>query len=282
MTLGTLITFFTSYYLFKLTVLFIGIRFIWNTKGNDDPGFRLVWYGVGLFLLGETFCGVNIYITQRLVLSLEILHGVGMAAGFSVFFYGLWRILDSHVVHFTDDSRSCMLLRACTECDREEGGCQYQRLFGWFLLALALIALVPLFSPLKELRYAISEFNLQDLVSFSWIPDFVPFPGGTEFVHPVILDVLHKRVYPLIAAVSFTTSYLMLRFAGQGRDRITMAFAGLGLGTLSYSALKVILYSTIDELAYSALWEELTELLFIVLVVMTYRLFSQPKVSLKT
>lgn len=250
---------------------------MWQSRQNRDSGFRLLWYGVGLFLLGEVFCGVNIYITQRLVLPYEILHGAGMVAGFSLFFYAAWWIVDSHVVHFTDNSNPCVLKRFCASCDRDTGGCQYERFFGWLLMALAIISLLPFFAPLTQFSYFVEEFNIREVVGLSWVPDMVIFPGGYGYKHPIILEILDKRVYPAIACISFILSYMSLRLAGPGRDRLTMALAGMGMGSLSYAAMKVILYSILDELAYASLWEEGTELMFIVLVVLTYRLFSEGK-----
>ena len=250
---------------------------MWLTRENRDTGFRWLWYGVGLFLLGEVFCGINIYITQDMVLSWEILHGAGMVAGFSLFFYAAWRIIDSNVAHFSENSRPCVLLGFCGFCDREKGGCQYERLFGWFLLALAIMSVFPFFAPLKDLGYFVDEFSLREVVGLSWIPDMIIFPGGYEYVHPVILEVLDKRIYPGIALVSFLLSYFSLHLAGPKRDHLTMALFGMGMGSLSYAAMKVTLYSVLDELAFASLWEEGTELMFILLVFLTWRLFREGK-----
>lgn len=277
MSLGILLTWFTSYYVIKILVLVIGFWFMWTTRSNRSQDFRLLWYSVGLFLLGEVFCGINIYINQRLVLSFEILHGVGMAAGFSLFFYALWWIIDSRVVHFTDESRSCLLLRACEECDRDEGGCQYERLFGWLLIALAVLAAAPYFSPIEEIRYPVAELNLREVFGTPILPDVTLFPGGTQFVQPYILDFLVKRIYPGIALLMFLLSYVSLRWGGAKKDHLTVGLLAIGLGTLSFASLKLTIHSLFHELAFSSLWEELTELMFIVLVVLGYRLFAGGK-----
>jgi hypothetical protein len=221
---------------------------------------RAMW----AFLVGETLCAVNFIFYREENILLEFLHSYGMVVSFSLFFYGAMRFLDLRVLKFTAPEDKCALLGLCKDCYKyKETPCKLRRLFMFIVPATALIAFMPLTAKLGE--YFVQSKVFGDIAVF-----------GHEFS----LQLYETRFLPLVALIFFLLSFLVLWLRKEKGMASAKVLYAMGLGPLLFGWFRFVIFWSYERNSlWADVWEELTEFLFIALVL--WLVLQMPEVRRK-
>jgi rhodanese-related sulfurtransferase len=231
------------------------ILILWPKKSRD---LVLMRNAMLVFFIGENACTLNYLISSNQSIWLELMHGLGMVGMFFLLFWGVLRLFDERALHYNDPHKTCVLQRFCKHCWKKEPvACGLHRLALWLLPALAVVALIPLTMPLRPFKIVMPVF-LSDVV---WFKDF--WNLFVEF-----------RLYPILAALCFTITFLYLRRGRSGLVTAQLPFF-LALGFTSYSFFRFGLLLTFTEnQGWADWWEESTELIMIAMVLLFLEVFK--------
>lgn len=221
------------------------IILLWRQKARS---LILIRWGLVAFLLGEAFCAANYLAAGGENEVLEILHGLGMV-GLGIFVpWGLFVMADRYILRFSEDKANCGLLRLCGQCWKHTNvTCGLKQLFLFLSLALALIALMPLFAPLKPYHLTMMVFNVE-----------------THFKFSIMALQWELRLYPIIASLLMISSLALLWGGRKSIQRAQVPFF-VGLGFMLFSLFRFFLMTGYDNLPHWAnFWEETTELIMMV------------------
>jgi hypothetical protein len=171
-----------------------------------------------------------------------------MVVGFAFVAYALLEGFDQRIVKFSPEKERCAALSLCRACIKySDAPCGLKRLFTIMTPALAVLALMPFSVDLNTDAYQTEILGKMH-----------------HYFHPVSAQLLELRYCPALALLLFTASWLVLLFK---RNRpVALAkplFAGAA-GALSFGLLRMFFTLTFrDDLMWFDVWEEVTELLFI-------------------
>lgn len=215
-------------------------------------GISVLQWSVLIFLIGEAFCGVDIYLFQEMTLLNELIHETAMMFSFSGF---IW----SGMILFHFD-QACFGF-GCTQrslCQTDPEDCtQAQTMFGLLkiiLLGLMIIASMPFFAN-----------------PFSTTETLVAGIGGKIFGSYRIDDYsflwdFRLRLAPLIPlfAFAFVMIRLLIKTPLAKRDRIILYF---GFGFLVFILNRLfLLYVFRENGVWGNLFEEMQEFMVILLL----------------
>ena len=233
------------------------IRKLWRSAA---PDLALVRRGVVVFLIGETACAVNYLLYGMASVGLELVHGAGMALAGGILCLGLFEAVDRRVLFQFVDGAACSVLRLCGSCPvREQGkACRFVPLFVLACLGGAFVAMAPLTRP------AVARHAMRMMV----------------FGHPYVYDpqplqqLFEHRFCPIVAVLLLLTAALVLvgrRSARPKLERVLFCF-GLGFGT--FGVFRFALHHIYLKVPiWAEFWEESTELLAIVGIVVILHVF---------
>jgi hypothetical protein len=207
----------------------------------------LVRWGLLAFFVGEGACALNYLLGGPPSDALELLHGAGMVVMAALVPWGIFELLDEHVWRFTARDAPCGAIRLCRRCWKQEDvPCAMQRLFLFTIPALAVLAVLPLTSP-------IAPFDVTVVV----------FGANVDHVASEAVQRFEFRLLPVAAIVAFAVA---LALVARGQDGIRAArpwFFG-GLGALAFALLRFLLLRAYAPMpVWSDFWEEATELVAI-------------------
>ncbi len=212
---------------------------------------RLLWHGMLWFFLGELLCAANFYFHRPgLLFPIEILHGVGMVAMSALVPWGLWRLLDERVLRFNDAEQGCSVQRLCGRCwKRDPVRCGMHDLSIPLVVGLLAVALMPLCAPLRPTMFRTEVFG-----------------SMVEYGEPILNHLVELRLYPVVAALLFLATLVLMR-GGPGSLRRAEPVFFAALGFVFYPVLRHLLANAFRESLYwSDFWEELTELILVTTV----------------
>lgn len=237
-----------GYMLFCLALILILARARAWARSAALP-LRLLFWGLVLFDLGETFCALDFYTRApgKMMYPLDLLHGAGMV-GMGVFMpWALFRLADDRILRYADPRQPCAIQRFCGACwKRQDATCALHRLFLWSLPALAILCLIPFTLPLRPIHYLSNVFSTP-----------------VEYGPPILNELVETRGYALLGALSFMVSFFILR-GGPGSTRRAEFPFFLGIGFFGFALFRFFLHSSFSEaLNWSDFWEEITELIAI-------------------
>lgn len=224
---------------YMLLALVLGL-WLWPQRDRDVT---LIRWALLIFLAGEVSCALNIAIKTPADL-FEIGHQAGMVL-FGMFLpWGLLEFVDARVLNYSPDDRACSLQRLCQHCwKRENVPCGLQRLMRFALPCLAVVALVPLTTPLRTMNIQYDLFGVS-----------VPYRID------ILESLLVTRLFPIWAAWLFLVAFFTLGSRRSGLAQARTPFF-LGLGFLAFSLLRFLLLHTFwNRPFWSDAWEEMTEL----------------------
>lgn len=237
---------------------------LWRQSAADLAALR---WGLGFFLAGEAFCAANYLFFGGTSDFVEYLHGFGMTVCFGFTTYAVLEGVDERLVKLSPPQARCAALSLCRACIKHaDVPCGLRRLFEFLTPALAVVALMPLCAPLRPLAYTTTIL------------------GSTYgYAHTALDQAYEIRFCALAAAVLVLASWGVL-LSGR-RDAVALAkvlFAA-GLGPLGFGTLRLLLVSAYgDNLVWFDVWEELTELLFVLGVAVTLWLFRRSLLGAQT
>ena len=233
-----------AYMLLSLILLMI-------LRRRSAPDLFAVRLGLLAFLLGESFCAANYLAFGEASYLVEYLHMLGMALAFGAFTYALLEGLDARLVHYTPEGQRCAARALCPRCAKEgEAPCGFVRLFLALSLAGLALSAAPWCTAVQPAAMATTVFGAPYVYS-----------------HPAAYQLFELRWCPSIAAVLFAVSWFALRLrSGQGVPLAKAAFSA-GAGFLGFGVFRLVLFSAYrDDLVWFVAWEELTELLALLLL----------------
>jgi rhodanese-related sulfurtransferase len=224
---------------------FVLIVLLWRRDAPDLRALRLAMIG---FLLGEGFCAGNYLIFNEGSYLFEYLHQAGMALAFGATAYALMLAVDERVVHYGPESKRCALLPQCGQCVKLAAvPCAVRRLY---LIAAAAL-LVCVFIPLTA-GFHHESYNTEIL--------------GTPYtyIHPVVFQIYEIRYAPIMALVFFLGALLAWPLRKSDPLPAAQPLLAAGLGLFGFSLFRLVLFQLYrDDLAWFLVWEELTELIYV-------------------
>jgi len=221
------------------------ILFLWRQKSRD---LVLLRWSMILFFLGEAFCAATYLFASGDFDFFEILHGLGMVGLGAFLPWGMVALFDDRVVRVTNQGKQCALQRLCKQCWKQKDvSCGLKRIFLFVASAFAVIALMPLTSPLNPTHIILQVFG-----------------SSTHFKFSLLVQIFELRIYPLLASALMLYSLLPLRGGLSGIQRAQLPFFA-GLGFMLYSLFRFFLLTGYRGLPqWINFWEELTELITVI------------------
>lgn len=241
-----------AYMLLSLALIVL----LWRRASHDIAALR---WGLIFFLSGEVACMINYLFLAGKSDLWEYLHDYGMVVGFSFIAWAVLEGLDRRVFKFSDAKARCAALGLCVKCAKydENVVCSLPRLFKAGLIALILIALLPLSVSVEPYGYS-TDIN------------------GTTVTYATSLptQLFMLRYCPILAAVLLAAAWGALTFTRSNDTTISQYLLAAALGPLGFSLLRLFLYGALrNELTWYTSWEEFTELLFILAVAFVLYVF---------
>lgn len=205
----------------------------------------LIRRGLIAFLVGEGLCAVNFLFANNHSDTLEILHGAGMVFMGAYLSWGLYQLLDDRLLRLSDPEARCLVQRVCGRCwKREQVSCGVQRVFLFAAPALAVVALMPLCTPLRSHNYLVPILGTD--VPWVWTPQIL---------------MVELRLYPALASALMLVTFLALLRGKEHMERAKLPFF-VAVGLMTFSAMRYMLMQSYHEApCWSDFWEETTELL---------------------
>ncbi|MDO8635894.1 MAG: hypothetical protein Q7R34_06555, partial [Dehalococcoidia bacterium] len=217
---------------------------MWRLKSRDMVALRL---GVIAFLVGEMFCAVNIVLFGDASFLLEALHSAGMATSFGLATYAVMDGLDTRVLNYSSPNKRCAVLGLCRQCIKyTDAPCGLTRLFYFLTPSLVVLAFIPLLVGTNPVSYNTSIFGVR-----------------YELSHPVRVQVLETRYFPILAIFLLAASLLFLLLNKNNKTELYKILFSAGTGFLGFGFFRLIFFGVYrDNLVWPNFWEELTELMY--------------------
>lgn len=256
-------------YGFKLVYMLLAsglLIFIWPERG---AAWRALWGSLAAFWLGEFFCWINILFYEEESLTFEYLHSLFMVFCVGLLFYSAMEAVDRDLLHFSDPKARCALSGVCKECVKAHpdtpGACLLHRLFKWSIPLGAVLAFMPLMAQPVNYSFATRVFGL---------------PRTLTHLMPV--QWFELRYSPMVALLLLAGSWAALVWQGHrpAGMRLSKVLLSGAMGLLGFSFMRLALAAFYQQgLVWFIFWEELTELLLIVGVLVVVLLIRPGRVS---
>lgn len=218
---------------------------LWRQTSADLTALR---WALICFFVGENFCTANYIVYADRSVAFEYLHSYGMVLCFGLVTYALLEGTDRRLLQLSDPESRCAALGLCRRCSKHSDvPCGLQRVFAVLIPAVMIVALAPLCAELVPVSY-----NTTILGSFY------------NYSHPVVHQVFEVRYLPAVAVVLLLVSLALLQLKKHENVLWSKVFFAAGVGAMGFSFLRLVLFHAFrDNLAWFGVWEEVTELLFV-------------------
>jgi hypothetical protein len=221
------------------------IVWLWRSVASDLSALR---WGLILFLAGESACAFNYVALGGGSELWEFLHDYGMVTGFSFVAWAVLEGLDRRIIKFDAAQDRCAALSLCRRCVKYDATapCGLPRVFSMALLALLIVALLPLGAPLQPLAYTTGINGLTVAYGASL---------STQW--------FMMRYCPALAGALLAAAWLALRFRRGHSVATAKILLAAALGPFGFGFLRLFLLAVFrNDLVWYNTWEEFTELLF--------------------
>jgi hypothetical protein len=239
-----------------MVLSFLLIVWIWRQKAADMTALRwgLVW-----FWLGETACSIDYLFFARASHFWEYAHGFGMAVGFSFIAYAALEGIDQRLIKFSPGNERCAALGLCGACEKYTGAvCGLKRLFKFMIPGLMAVALMPFTAP-----FQLNAYRTELL-------------GSPHYYHHMVSSQWFElRACPILALSFLAAAWLVLLFKRTEPVAASKVLMAAGTGPLGFGIMRMAIVATFSgNQVWLNFWEEFTELLFVIavlLVLWTFR-----------
>jgi len=256
-------------YAIKLVYMLLALAGLALTWGERGPAWLALQGSLAAFWLGEFFCAINILFFVEENLLFEYLHSVLMAFCLGLLFYAVMEALDEHVLHFSSPRARCALAGVCQNCVKAHpespAACLLRRLFQLMIPLAAVVALMPLMVQPLDYAFQTTVFGLP-----------------RTLIHLMPVQWYELRFSPLAAVVLLAGSWLALvwRDGASGGLRVSKILLAAAVGQLGFSLMRLAFAAFYRErLVWFVFWEELTELLLILAIVVVVLLIRPERFS---
>jgi hypothetical protein len=221
------------------------IVWLWPQRSPDLVALR---WGLIIFWLGEASCAENYLFCKGRSELWEYLHNYGMSIGFAFAAYALLEGLDRRIIKYSPAKERCAALSLCRACIKyADVPCGLRRLFHLLIPASILVAIIPLCVRPEVISYDVTVLGTL-----------------TNYSHLLPAQLYETWYCSALAVVLLTVSWLVLCFKRDDPVALSKIFFAGAMGSLGFGLFRLFLYSVYrDELLWAALWEEVTELLFV-------------------
>jgi rhodanese-related sulfurtransferase len=227
-----------------LSLVLVGV--LWRRRAADLVALR---WAMILFFAGEMFCALNYGITTHQSDLLEYLHSFGMVLCFGFTTYAIFEAMDERLIKYSDADQKCAAVGLCRGCIKYTNiPCGLKRMFLLLIPAAAVMALLPFCSRLEPVSYNTRIF-------------------GTfyNYSNAVVQQIYEMRLCPLAAIGLLIVSFLLLALKRHDPVRASKIFFAAAMGPLGFAFFRLFLFTPFrDNLVWFNVWEEITELLFVV------------------
>jgi len=228
------------------SILAIGIVILlWKRKGTYLMALK---WAMLVFFIGENFCAANYLLFSDKSYLSEYLHGFGMLLAFSFVTYAIIEGIDDRILHLSEPDKKCAALGLCRKCIKyEKVPCGLRLTFYLAIPAMVVIAMMPLFADWHSNSY-----------------NTLIFGKSYNYSHFNIYQQFERLFCPLTAIALLCISFFVLVFKKKNPVSSVKLFFAAGFGPLGFGMMRTILngfYS--NNLVWSNVWEEGTELLFV-------------------
>lgn len=234
---------------------FVWIVWLWR---REEPDLVALRRGLSAFWLGENACTVNYLCYGGRSDFWEFGHNYGMAVGFALIAWAALEAMDRRVIKLSPPKERCAVLNLCHTCIKYSAvPCKLQRVFKLLLPATLVIAVIPLTAGIRIVSY-------QAVVM-----------GQSAHYELMISSQLFENYYcPVVALLLITASWLVMMFKKTDPVPLAKTLFAAALGPLGFGFMRLFLSSAfMDDLLWYVVWEELTELIFVIGVGYTLWLF---------
>lgn len=239
------------------------IALLWRSRSSDLSSLR---WGLIVFLAGESACAVNYQLGGSSLLA-EQLHSAGMAVAFGFVVYALLESIDRRIIHYEDLSRRCAAVELCGSCAKtDDVSCGLRRVFLLIIPALMILCLLPLSAETVSLQYSTVILG-------------TPY----TYTHPSLFQSFETRLCPAYALVFLGLSLITMLVVGHKGVAGAKVLFAVGLGPLLFGLFRLAITRMFaNNLLWSTVWEEGTELIFILSVLAILFVFRQTLLSQET
>ncbi|MEJ2111810.1 MAG: rhodanese-like domain-containing protein, partial [Acidobacteriota bacterium] len=179
-----------SGFVMKPIYMILSLIVILILRRSKAPDLVALRWSMVFFLSGEIACMFNYLIFTHESHIMEYLHGFGMVAGFSFAAYALLEAIDTRLIRLSDPDKKCAALSICRSCIKYGTvPCRLRQIFYFGITALAVLAVIPFFSPVRAVSY-----NTQIYGTFY------------NFSHSVLYQIYEIRFCPAMAIIFFAVS----------------------------------------------------------------------------
>jgi rhodanese-related sulfurtransferase len=257
--LAAVLTFFGVKFVYSFLAALIVIL-LWRETTSDLAAMRR---SMAAFFIGEGFCFINVVFLGDHNLLLEHLHSIGMVVSLALFFYAMFEFLDSRLIHFSGEGR-CILIGLCGACFKHAAvPCGLRRVFLTSAPLLALTSALPIFSSLRDVAY--------NTIIFGFI---------YGYRHPIIHQIYELRYLPAAAIILFGFCFFTLLLVERRAVPLSKVLLSAALGAMTFSFFRLLLVAAfVDRQVWFASWEEVTELVYVLLAGCVLVLFPRISVS---
>ena len=231
-----------------MLLAFIWIVWLWPRREPDLAALRR---GLSAFWLGENACTLNYLCFGGRSDLWEYFHNFGMAVGFAFIAWAVLDGLDRRLIKLSPPHERCAALNLCKTCIKySDVPCKLQRVFKLLLPATLVIAVIPFTAGIKSLAYNAVVM------------------GTTEQYALMASSQLFENSYcPAMAVIFITASWLVMLFKKDEPVPLAKVLFAAALGPLGFGFMRLFLSGAFtDNLLWYVVWEEVTELLFVVAV----------------
>ena len=242
---------------------FMWIVWLWR---RGEPDLVALRRGLIAFWLGENACTVNYLCFGGLSDLWEYFHNFGMAVGFAFIAWAALEAVDRRVIKLSAPKERCAILNLCKHCVKYESvPCKLQRVFKMLIPASLVVAAMPLLAGIKVVSY-------QAVVM-----------GATQQYELMVSSQLFENYYcPAVAILLLTASWGVMMLKKNDPVPAAKVLFAAALGPLGFGFMRLFLSGVfVQNLLWYVVWEELTELLFVVAVgyvlwIFRHSLFAKP------
>jgi hypothetical protein len=233
------------------------VVWLWRQKTRDLVALR---WGLIAFFLGENACTLNFLTQHGNSELLDYLHNFGMAVCFSLVTYAALEGVDRRLIKYSAATDRCAALSLCRACIKyADVPCGLRRVFTMLLPATLVVALIPFCAGPVEVAYATSVV------------------GSPQYFHQSLPGQWFEiRYCPALAILLLTASWLVLRFKRHDPVAPAKVLFAAGMGPLGFGMTRLFLFAlNRQDLAWAMIWEEITELVFVMAVALVLFVFRQ-------
>jgi rhodanese-related sulfurtransferase len=241
---------FTGFIIKPVYMLISLLIFLMLLK-RKEPDLKALRWAMLFFFIGEAFCSVNYLIFDDDSYMSEYIHSAGMVFCFGFVAYALMEFADERIIHFSDLFKKCSFRDLCPDCNKSKPfTCRLRKVFYLLISAVILLSFIPLQADIHAISYKTEIL-------------------GTLYnnIHPTLHQIYEIRILPFFAIILSLASLLILILNRDNSLASAKIIFSASLGAWCFSFFRLVLFNVFaDNLNGFAIWEEITEFIFIIAV----------------